>query len=64
MVNNIKNVDAAGEHTRAAYWRRQVERPKPDALKADLALLCDELQQSFGDLGYFPSRAELRAALR
>jgi hypothetical protein len=56
--------NAAGEHARAEYWRRQVERPRPDALKGDLALLCAELRACFSDLGYFPSRAELRAALR
>lgn len=54
----------AGEHTRAAYWRRQLERPKPAALAADLQLLCGELQRCFGDLGYLPSRADLRAASR
>ena len=41
-----------------------MERPRPDALKADLGLLCDELRACFGDLGYFPTRAELRVALR
>jgi hypothetical protein len=57
-------VTFTGEHTRAEYWRRQVERPRPDALKADLGLLCDELRACFGDLGCFPTRSELRAALR
>jgi len=54
----------AGEHTRAAYWRRQLERPKSTALAADLQLLCGELRRCFGQLGYLPSRADLRAASR
>lgn len=54
----------AGEHTRAAYWRRQLERPKRAALATDLQLLCGELRRCFGQLGYLPSRADLRAASR
>lgn len=56
----------AGEEAKAAYLRSRlrVGRPEPGAMRESLPVLCGELQRCFGELGYLPSRADLRAAGR
>lgn len=55
---------SAGEHGRAEFLRRRVERPRLADMAEDFGMLAAELERCFGGTGTLPTRAQLRAVLR
>jgi len=54
----------AGQYTRAAFLRQQVERPRLSDMVEDFSVLAAELERCFGGTGVMPTRVQLRAIQR